>query len=83
MWERAACKRVDTARFFADPSERSVVDTAKAICRSCEVRGPCLEYAVREDITAGVWGGLDPRERAALRHRRAAGLRWGESAALS
>jgi WhiB family transcriptional regulator, redox-sensing transcriptional regulator len=71
MWEQAACKHVDTAMFFADPTERKIVDTAKAVCRGCELRGPCLEYAIRQDIGSGVWGGLDARERAALVTRRA------------
>jgi WhiB family transcriptional regulator, redox-sensing transcriptional regulator len=71
MWERAACRHADTDTFFADPAERKIVDAAKAVCQGCELRGPCLEYAIGQDIGSGVWGGLDARERAALVSRRA------------
>lgn len=36
---------------------------AKAICSGCPSRVPCLRYAVDNDITDGVWGGLGELER--------------------
>lgn len=49
---------------------------AKAICADCPVREECLEYALAyEDLpstagTYGVFGGLDPAERDAIRATR-------------
>jgi Transcription factor WhiB len=37
-------------------------DVACAICRRCLVRFECLDYAIRNEITEGVWGGLFGRE---------------------
>ena len=42
--------------FFSDrPSE---LHRAQEICSSCDVRVPCLEVALREQIEWGVWGGV-------------------------
>ncbi len=42
---------------------------AKAICETCDVRVPCLEYSLRHE-PLGVWGGHDERERHIIRRRR-------------
>jgi WhiB family transcriptional regulator, redox-sensing transcriptional regulator len=69
-WQQAArCRGIDPDVFHPQSDEEA--DEAKAICASCPVREPCLEYAlvVREKL--GVWGGLTERERRrVLRHRR-------------
>ena len=69
-WQQAArCRGIDPDVFHPQSNEEA--DEAKAICASCPVREPCLEYAlvVREKL--GVWGGLTERERRrVLRHRR-------------
>ena len=44
---------------------------AKAICATCAVRKPCLEYALRIREPHGIWGGLNELERKALLSRRA------------
>jgi Transcription factor WhiB len=45
---------------------------AIAICADCPVRDACLELSLRHWTVGqhGVWGGLVPAERAALRRRR-------------
>jgi WhiB family redox-sensing transcriptional regulator len=43
---------------------------AKGICASCPVREPCLEFALREKITHGVWGGMTELERRQMRRQR-------------
>jgi WhiB family redox-sensing transcriptional regulator len=40
---------------------------AKAVCSTCLVSSDCLPYALRHEIVQGVWGGLNGRERRALR----------------
>jgi WhiB family redox-sensing transcriptional regulator len=42
-------------------------ERAKAICRTCPVREPCLEYALRIREAHGIWGGLNEIERKSLR----------------
>ena len=44
---------------------------AKAICTTCAVRKPCLEYALRIREPHGIWGGLNEQERKQLLARRA------------
>jgi WhiB family redox-sensing transcriptional regulator len=46
---------------------------AKAVCESCPVRTRCLDYALRNSIKHGIWGGLDEEQRVRERRRRA---RW-------
>jgi hypothetical protein len=43
-----------------------------AICETCPVRDACLELSMRHWRVGqhGVWGGLVPAERAAVRHQR-------------
>jgi WhiB family redox-sensing transcriptional regulator len=43
---------------------------AKEICKTCSVRKPCLEYALRIREPHGIWGGLNEVERKALLIRR-------------
>lgn len=35
----------------------------KIICNRCPVKSECLEFAVREHMEAGLWGGVGERER--------------------
>jgi predicted Fe-S protein YdhL (DUF1289 family) len=46
---------------------------AKAVCRRCPVRSPCLEFALEHDVS-GVWGGTSERQRRQL----LAGAPWSE-----
>lgn len=42
---------------------------AKAICQDCPFRVRCLWTALVADERAGIWGGLEPDERRALREQ--------------
>ncbi len=44
---------------------------AKAICATCPVRQPCLDYALRIREPHGIWGGLNEAERRQLLADRA------------
>jgi hypothetical protein len=70
----ALCAEVDSDLFF--PEENSQAPDARAVCRGCEARPQCLEYAL-DHFTEGVWGGFTERSREGMNHRR----RLGESAA--
>jgi WhiB family redox-sensing transcriptional regulator len=66
---RGSCKDVPPSTFF--PSDGVGVEEAKQICATCPVVKPCLEYALRNRIDHGVWGGASERERRRiLRARR-------------
>ncbi|WP_327312297.1 WhiB family transcriptional regulator [Streptomyces sp. NBC_01235] len=70
--QHAACRREDPDLFFPiGTSGPALLQTeqAKAVCRRCPVREPCLEWAMETDQTLGVWGGTDEAERRALRRR--------------
>ncbi|SDQ88866.1 transcription factor WhiB [Thermostaphylospora chromogena] len=59
--ERALCAQTDPEAFF--PEKGGSTREAKKVCRSCEVRAECLEYALEHDERFGIWGGLSERER--------------------
>lgn len=40
---------------------------AKQLCNECPVREACLTYALKAPELYGVWGGLAPKERQAMR----------------
>jgi WhiB family redox-sensing transcriptional regulator len=78
LWqEKAACRGPQSAVFFP-PShferkdEKEARETrAKAICATCSVRQPCLDFAVRIREPHGIWGGLNEVERKQLSAGRA------------
>ena len=39
---------------------------AKAICAGCPVSEPCLNFAIRNDLVGGIYGGKTEDERKAL-----------------
>ncbi len=61
---RGRCQSVDPETFFPAPSEPA--DAALALCRSCDVQGACLAWALEAGDCNGVWGGTTPRERRAM-----------------
>jgi WhiB family redox-sensing transcriptional regulator len=77
QWQpKAACRGPQSAVFFP-PShferkdEKEERETqAKAICATCVVRQPCLDYALRIREPHGIWGGLNELERKQLLARR-------------
>jgi WhiB family redox-sensing transcriptional regulator len=76
-WQlKAACRGPQSVVFFP-PShferkeEKEAREAqAKAICATCSVRQPCLDYAVRIREPHGIWGGLNEVERKQLVARR-------------
>jgi WhiB family transcriptional regulator, redox-sensing transcriptional regulator len=67
--ERANCLGVDPDLFF--PERGASTKEAKGVCRGCEVRVDCLEYALSNGEKFGIWGGLSERERRRVRRQRA------------
>jgi WhiB family redox-sensing transcriptional regulator len=65
--ERSLCAQTDPEAFF--PEKGGSTREAKKVCVGCEVRQPCLEYALAHDERFGIWGGLSERERRKLKKR--------------
>jgi WhiB family transcriptional regulator, redox-sensing transcriptional regulator len=62
--EQAACRGTDLDVFY--PERGQTAGPARQVCAACPVRQPCLEYALSNRITSGIWGGLTERERRPL-----------------
>src|SRR5256886_13511424 len=61
---RGVCQPVDPETFFPAPSEPA--DAAVALCRTCDVQGACLAWALEVGDCHGIWGATTPRERRAM-----------------
>ena len=65
--ELAACRGADLEVFF--PGRGESAGPARRVCAACPVRQACLDYAISNRISYGIWGGLTGRERRALQSR--------------
>jgi WhiB family redox-sensing transcriptional regulator len=64
LWmERGACRSHSVNEFFPDRGRNIEIAQAKAICRTCPVIVPCLEYALDRPGLQGIWGGRSIRQR--------------------
>jgi WhiB family transcriptional regulator, redox-sensing transcriptional regulator len=66
------CQTTDPEIWFSDDQEGSGTHyrLAKQLCAECPVADLCLEYSLASEEQFGVWGGLTPRERRAMRVAR-------------
>ena len=69
----AVCADVNPEIFF--PSEvganaEEAISAAKEFCFRCTHRVECLEFANKEEITFGIWGGYSSKERASIGQKR-------------
>ena len=62
----AKCKGL-TELFFVERFEYKKAEEAKKVCEGCPVRQECLEYAIVNVETDGIWGGLSPKKRRPIR----------------
>ena len=65
--DRALCAQTDPEAFF--PEKGGSTREAKRVCRGCEVRAECLDYALGNDERFGIWGGLSERERRRIKRQ--------------
>jgi len=68
--DQAACRGTDTEIFYPANAEEEA--EALSICATCPVRAQCLEYAIHNRETYGIWGGATPEQRRRMRRERAA-----------
>jgi WhiB family redox-sensing transcriptional regulator len=76
-WQVKAACRGPQATVFFPPSTFERKDEklererrAKAICATCAVKQPCLDYAMRIREPHGIWGGLSESERKRIFEQR-------------
>lgn len=62
--DRALCAQTDPEAFF--PERGGSTREAKRVCRACEVKAECLDYALGNGERFGIWGGMSERERRRL-----------------
>ena len=76
IWAKGNCRDAPTDLFYPDRDAStypSVAAEAKAYCRGngamqvCPVLLECLLYGLLTNDRFGIWGGMSPRERNALR----------------
>ncbi|MGW6273958.1 WhiB family transcriptional regulator [Streptomyces sp. NPDC055060] len=70
--QHAACAEEDPELFFPVSSlgpGANQTQRAKQVCAGCPVRTECLHWALETRQQAGVWGGTDEKERAAMLRR--------------
>ncbi|MGH3504655.1 MAG: WhiB family transcriptional regulator, partial [Nocardioidaceae bacterium] len=66
----ALCAQTGSDAFF--PEAGASARPAKAVCGRCTVRAECLEYALANEETFGIWGGKTHKQRLALLKERGA-----------
>lgn len=59
--EFALCAQVDQELFHPTKGGPEI-RPARTICNGCEVRLMCLNHAVKEQITEGIWGGFSGKQ---------------------
>lgn len=64
--EKPACTGL---AYLFDREDAVSVQEQKDICRTCPLIDKCLKMALLGDESFGVWGGLDPKERTALKRK--------------
>ena len=69
-WRDAGlCRDKDPNLFYPLGRGQSAIEqteVAKAFCRSCPSKAPCLAFALEARQELGVWGGTSPEERRVL-----------------
>lgn len=75
-FEKPLCVEVGTEVFFIEDkdesfgrSKQSDYDYAKKVCKSCLHIKECASWAIKKE-RHGLWGGLTPSERKAIRRKR-------------
>jgi WhiB family redox-sensing transcriptional regulator len=71
--EVGSCRNSDPNLFYPLGRGRAALEQteeAKAICRTCPSREPCLQFALSFRQVLGIWGGTSAEERRQLARER-------------
>ena len=73
-WHMKAECRGETKRMYPEHTRGKTPNWGSAayICKRCSVQEQCLTYAIANDETDGMWGGLTPAERAVASNEKTA-----------
>jgi len=63
----AECAKPGATPMFPSDADTVAIEAAKDNCRACPVLVECLEAALKRGESWGIWGGLTPDERNAIR----------------
>lgn len=55
--DRAACARTGDFGFYPDKNDRGAVKDVIEFCGTCPVQRQCLDYAIANHESWGIWGG--------------------------
>jgi WhiB family redox-sensing transcriptional regulator len=68
----APCQSTDPEVFFPDATDTISIQIAKNFCAECptNTKAKCLTFALENNITYGVWGGLTEDERYRMRRQQ-------------
>jgi WhiB family redox-sensing transcriptional regulator len=66
----AACKGVERSVFFPTIGYNQHSKHAIKICKTCPVKKRCAEFAINNNISNGIWGGLNPNQRQQLKRSK-------------
>ncbi len=73
-YEHAACLGYETDLWFPDaPQGRDYFALARQVCKTCEVKQECLDFALSftsENDRFGMFGGLSPKQRMMIRDKQ-------------
>ena len=65
MWQfESKCTPEDSNLFFSELASKVI--KAKMICLGCPVQNECLDFAIKNNIEEGIFGGLTFNERKSL-----------------
>lgn len=69
--DKALCREVGGDLWHHESGEGSVeaINMAKRVCRRCPVQIECLQFALENNETYGVWGATAATERRKMRAR--------------
>lgn len=67
-FSKANCLGTDPEAFFPKVTS-SETEAALRTCERCDIRSECCEWAIHYEAD-GIWGGLYPRQRQAIRRQR-------------
>ena len=83
-WFRvAACRGHDPNLWHPATHTHDPYREARLICQGCPVKQNCLDWAVDNEMVAGMWGGMSPRQRDKYRWTRGTPEQIAARAAIS
>lgn len=72
-WRRdAMCRDTDPDLFFPVGTTGPAIEqieSAKAVCNTCDAQVACLEFALATNQDSGIWGGTSEEERRKIRRQ--------------